>query len=397
MTSLSVPSCDKDLFERAQGASPTPAFFSSDESIPDWDCWEARLDDESLLGSAEGLAMLRFLALRAACRQPRRGWRFAQAWVQFLISEDSSSHNFFLQQYRAHDAAFYEEETLKTHRTLPAEWATVLPGIRTASLTVPEMELALVLFEWKSPSGKPVLSPWLREHPHILWRVHRFLLARYCFALLRPFRRALKASRRDPAGKIGGNLYAPPFLAGEFLTFYPRIAGLVAIGFLGLMEVDLAQVLFFATAWNVAFVAGTVSVLLLFVLNYMDVYKQNRGVMNDRRHGESRALGLLARFLGWGTFFAILYVCLVHLSGHAQESAIQDWPSSSQGPLNGLWNLLIPKVPAWEEIRQALAGKDGLGTLVRIFFGLFAMAASSCLLGALLQWFFEDTAATEPI
>jgi hypothetical protein len=128
----------------------------------------------------------------------------------------------------------------------------------------------------------------------------------------------------------------------------------------------------------------------------MDVYKQNRGAMSDRRHGVGRALSLLGRFLGWGAILALLYVYLVHLSGNAQASAIQDWPSS-QGPLNGLWNLLIPKVPAWKEIQGAPCSPTSWEMMARLGSGLFAMATSSCLLGALLQWFFEDTAATEPI
>jgi hypothetical protein len=395
MSGFRIPASDKDLFEKAQGASP-PANFFLEHCVPDWSSWREHLDDQSLLRSAEGLAMLRLLALRATGAQPKAGWRFAQAWVHFLVSEESSSRNFFLQEYRAKDATFYDAEGLRVRQEIPPGWAGLFPKLRTSSLTVPEMELALVLFEWRGPEEKPILAQWLREHPHILWRVHRFLLARYCFALLRPFRRALKASRRRSGKSPHRSLYAPPFRAGEFLTLYPRIAGLVAIGFLGLMEVDLAQVLFFATSRIAALAAGGASITLLFLLNYMDVYKQNRGAMSDRRHGVGRALSLLGRFLGWGAILALLYVYLVHLSGNAQASAIQDWPSS-QGPLNGLWNLLIPKVPAWKEIQGAPCSPTSWEMMARLGSGLFAMATSSCLLGALLQWFFEDTAATEPI
>ncbi len=386
---------------------------------------------------------------------------FTSAWVEHLISPAGTTQRFFLQEYCSRDAGLYDSRTLRpmhwdkepkwrnafkrlSHWDERPDWRKAYPWLKhPENLTITELELVLAIFRpftgqesglarwaracglshswllWtcfpkKMQEGGARFAGWIERYPHLLWQIHRFLLSRYCFQLLPAFREALRAGRRTFGDKEGGGsgngaaearggkdggstLYAPPFRAGEFLTLYPRIAGLVSIGFLGLMEVDLAQVLFFATSWLVAFVAGVAAIVLLFVLNYMDIYKQNRGVMNDRRHGGGRAWGLLTRFLGWGAFLTALYVFLVHLSGNAQESAIHDWPSASPGPTNGLWNLLIPKIPAWGELWVGLKSSAGREMAVRLISGLFAMAASSCLLGALLQWFFEDTAATEPI
>jgi hypothetical protein len=380
------------------------------------------------LNSTEGLAFCRLVARMAAAseKQPNEGWGttyyFASAWVRHLISPEGTSQRFFLQEYVARDEGLYDAGTLRPKPWVGKNgWRKAYPWLRhPENLTITEMELVLAIFRPQTNQGSglarwaracglshsrllwtcfpakmqggPRFVGWIERYPHLLWQIHRFLLSRYCFQLLPAFREALRAGQRQngSASAKKSHLYAPPFRAGEFLTLYPRIAGLVAIGFLGLMEVDLAQVLFFATNWRVALAAGVVSLVILFLLNYMDVYKQNRGVMSDRRHGVGRALSLLARFWGWSALMGGVYTFLVYLMCQDtvnHEVAIQTWPSwptPDQPPLNGLWNLLIPTFPPLVD--------DG-----RFPLGLFAMISASCLLGALLQWFFEDTAATEPI
>jgi hypothetical protein len=382
------------------------------------------------LDSTEGLVFSRLVARMAAAspEAPASGgdyvYFFASAWVKHLISPEGTRERFFLQEYVARDGGLYDAGSLRPRKWESGScWREAYPWLRHPEwLTITEMELVLAIFRPVSAesTGRPRLVGWLERYPHLLWRIHRFLLSRYCFQLLRPFREALKnghwkTNRALPPGSATASvtanqgsgkseepvkdkpptapdktntppeptLYAPPFRAGEFLTLYPRIAGLVAIGFLGLLQVDLAQVLFFATSWMVAIAASVVSLVILFLLNYMDVYKQNRGVMSDRFHGVGRALSLLGRFLAWGAIPTAGYVTLLHLCGNVDATAIRSWPSSGEEQ-NGLWNLLIPRFPPLAD--------DG-----RFPLGLFAMISASCLLGALLQWFFEDTAATEPV
>ena len=323
------------------------------------------------LRSKRGLDRLRYACLRAQKRPPEScdddlqivAREVAYRWVGYLIGDHSSRFSFYLQEFRARDHVFYHvvpegnggRPTLrpKSRAEWPGAWKEVLRWFRHPErLTVGELELALAVFEWTAE--RPRFVWWLRERPHILWRVHRFLLKRYGYELLVPFCKALRADGLDQ----------PPFRAGELWLLQPRIAGLSFIGFLAvvglLRDVDLFCGPCMAGGGvppGVLWAGSLLCALLLWVVVYVDVFKQNRGVMSSLSHGVRRVWQTVFYFLWWGTVFSIGYV----------------WGAGA------LLGLNIGVDPGYRAVAAAFT------------------AAAACLIGALLQWFWEDRAATEPV
>ncbi len=316
----------------------------------------------------QGLELLRFVAFCAQRAGPHVGAQVATAyqqwcyaWVRYLVGDEVTTATFYLQQYLAMDARFYRgceqpgagRLLPKPRREWPEAWGNVLPWLQNPErLTVGELELALAVFEWKA--DRPRFVWWLRHRPHILWRIHRFLLKRYCYELLPPFRRALRADGLD----------RPPFRAGELWQLQPRIAGLSFIGFLAMLGLYRDLSLFCGPCMagggvpvGMLWAATLGCVALLWAVVYVDVFKQNRGVMSSLMHGIGRVWWTVWGFLWWGAVFALGYV----------------WG------LGGLAGLDIGVDPGYRGVAVGFT------------------AAAACLIGALLQWFWEDRAATEPV
>lgn len=308
---------------------------------------------------------------------------FGNAWLGFLIGKAAEGRSFFVQ----HDLvrtfpAFYVRDKRTKDRLRPAprsawknDWRNVLPWMGNPQrLTMLEMEIALAIFYWHA--NEPRLVWWLQEYPHILWRVHAYLLHNYGFKLAGHLRRAMRNTKW-----AGRRLTRqPPFTAGFLARWQPRIAGLTAIGLLGILSVNHLLTLIFAAPLGWVGVGGLVVLVLTFLLILMDVFKQNRGVLVSFKHARLRALGVLWRALAWGaagtvTVFAILRIILSHF---VHRQSLENWVAYQQLPDMALPHLAVQ--PWWHWVIR-------FGTM-----GVWAV-----LLGLLLQWFWEDRSVTEPI
>jgi hypothetical protein len=328
------------------------------------------IEKEVLAGvrdTVEGLRLLRQAAMRAQCkpasgakRARRAAARAAEMWVGFLIGEGSSSESRFLQRYRAKDTTFYRVDktdgeprpTLrpKPRSAWPEPWKGKLESLKSPQfLTVTELELALTIFDWDSGERARFVW-WIQWKPEILWKVHRFLLKRYCFDLLDAFEEA--------AAQDGGRFDLPPYRAGERWRIHPRIWCLTGVGVLALSSLGHTLNFFFAAGWGngvIALALGAAAFAVLRRLIRIDVYRQNMGVMSSDRHGTPRVQEVLRLFSRRG----------LALAGVA-------W---------FLWML----------------GDGTGGSLLKALVGVPSLASCGCLIGAILQWFWEDKAATEPM
>jgi hypothetical protein len=391
-------------FAAFQGLQKTPAEPVDFPELGTWveKCWSFRNRVE---GTAAELSACRAVAVSAALhKEPASSDNLAlvarlvaSRWVQFLISEESSSRNFFLQEYRASDGTFYnkpEELQPKCLDDWPKGWGgKALPGLlHPEHLTVTELEIALAIFDWDQEGGSRPTSPhfvwWLRDRPAILWRIHAFLLKRYCFPLLGVFSAALGNTGQGRNGDHGSttaqSLDRPPFRAGELWALYPRIGGLTVVGFLGVMSLDQLVAILFAAPWWVAAIAAFGGLGLLATLAYMDVFKQNRGVMASMPHGLPRVAHLVGLFAAWGlASAAVLSLSTLAWKALGPSDGAFVWFDGAGNPFGNLV-VLAPPVGSWPRV-------------LRFLVGLVGVASLSAALGALLQWVWEDKSATEPI
>lgn len=335
------------------------------------------------LKNAGHLSVLRYEALRAN-HEPGMAdeaekqelvdaiYRHMLPWLRYLASEESSSGSFFLQEFLCKDSTFYDDRTYQPRNKPENCWADRLSFLgEPQHLTIAELELALTIFDWSSDEKKPRFTWWLRHRPAILWRLHEFLLKRYCFQLLEAFHLAAKKD----------GLEKPPYRAGELWRWYPRVAGLTAIGFLGVLSLDPLVALLFAAPWWMAVLLAALALVSLGLLIFMDVFKQNRGLMVSRQHAAPRVRGLMTIFIAWGLVASAIFAWLTLVWPTLAGGAAAFYPFEGQP----LANLVVVGPPlGWPLALRFLPGLLGLGLL-------------SAALGALLQWFWEDRAATEPI
>ena len=212
----------------------------------------------------------------------------------------------------------------------------------------------MVVFKWDREARKPALAWWLEKYPALLWRIHAFLLGRYCFALVTPLVAAMKDVK----------LYRPANRAGELWRLYLRVGGLTLIGVLALIGLSPALSVLTKASEPVVVAILAVGWALSAGLCAIDVFSQNHGVIASWGLAWRRAGSVLWRLAAWvGVLTLLLYVGLWMGSGLLV----------SEDPLRGLW-----------QAHQ---------TWLRL------LATTSCggLLGCVLQWIWEDRAATEPI
>lgn len=343
----------------------------------------------ALVETFGGLRFLRCVALAVRNTKPKEtdgqdaAYYLASRWVRFLISDQASQEKFFLQEYVSRDSALYETNRLRP-KSPPEAWSD-LPTVKSRQLTITEWELTLAIFV-KDEGEKVRFTWWLSRYPHLLWRIHAFLLRRYCFPLLKLFSQAQKNTPREIAEGSGGErasscrLDRPPFRAGEFWRLYPRIGALTLLGLLAVVGLTPALAFFFA-AHPALVAAGVVSCLgLQVILAYIDVFKQNRGVMTSGDHARPRVWGLTLRMFAWGLALSAVFLGL--------SWVVQLLPNEWHGlrPDLARENLLLPAFRPLSSERIA-----------RLLLGWLGLAASSGAIGALLQWIWEERAATEPI
>lgn len=333
-----------------------------------------------LLETFPGLVFLRRIAMAVRNVRPPNeeaqaaAYYLASRWVRFLISEQASQEKFFLQEYVAKDQTLYEADRLRPKGSC-IPWPD-LPPLPTHQLTVTEWELTLAVFT-ADAQGNVRFTWWLARYPHLLWRIHAFLLRRYCFPLLALFQRAQESTRRE-GGE--GNLDSPPFRAGEFWRLYPRIGALTFLGLLAIVGLTPALAFFFASH-PVLVAAGIAacSAVQLF-LAHIDVFKQNRGVMASSSHAWPRVWRLSLKFFLWG------FVLSAGFLGVCWLAQWLPFEKATLRPLAGWENLLLPSLPS-----------GSLLNTLRSSLGFVGLATASGTLGAVLQWIWEERAATEPI
>jgi len=327
------------------------------------------------------LAILAQVGQQEAKKAPNELAAEATHWVMFLVQDESSSRSFFLQEYRANDNHLYGDSLRPCRRDhMASYWASnknVLRWLKHPErLTITELELALAIFDWHEE--KPRLVWWVKKRPYILWRVHRFLLKRYCLQLLRPLRRARKDAEKN----------APPYRAGEQLWAHPRMLGMTMIGMLGCLGVDAFKVIFFASAWWQQAVALAAAFLVLWYFYYVDVYKQNKGVMATKTHGLRRTAWVVARALVVSGVLGL--IPLAFWSCFPRERLLEVVQAAPQEffvppPAEIVIPLAVPALrPDWP-----LTASATLGWLCLVVY--------AALFGCILQWLWEDTSALEPV
>jgi hypothetical protein len=309
-----------------------------------------------------------------------------RTWCRFLLGDGPAASSSYLAQERLGDDVFYHKQPKNRAakpRPLPRgrwpaqpagkctdtppvdDWSKQLGWLRHPEfLTSTEMELALLAFRWKCGTcekarpelrtcekPQPELRTWLKESPHMLHRIHGFLLRRYCFTLLEATSQAAKAA----------GFSSPAHRAGELWGLFPRSAGLAAVGLLAFISYDDATKVFFAAPASQLVYALAPALVALWLIVHIDVFKQNRGVMVSYLHALPRTLRQWRWFLYWGVLLAGLYTLFFRFGPLALCMAVQS------------------------------------ATPPRVVLGVLTLGAASAALGAVLQWFWDDKSAAEPV
>lgn len=344
-------------------------------------------------------------------QRQEQGWCFAHAWVLFLCTRTQDT--FFLQHFRVRDAVFYEQPRASnednplhlqpkphadwgllndTHDEPTKEWQNRLPWLEHPErLTVAELELALAIFEWDPK--RPRFVWWIERFPHILRRVHQFLLRRYCWTLLGPFEEACNLEEApkclesmpgsEPLARWARRIKAcipkadrprlmqAPFRAALWWWAYPRMWGMVALGNFALLSGSIIDAFFFGVpgngplpgaapaSWCCHVFIAMSAFAAMWILIQTDVFKQNHGLMASPAHACPRVCGLLSRLLAFG--LAIAFFSALMLGRLGPE-----------------------------------AGSVGVAACARVV-AILAHGVVGTLVGIVLQWFWNDFAATEPV
>lgn len=346
------------------------------------------------------LNVIRYLALLSAQSPAERGRTFRRAvydWINFLIAD--SDRSFYLQTSRAADPVFFHRQTLRPRAQTAWRdgWPGKLPWLaqrgRARRLTVAELELCLVLFDWDA--DKPRFAWWVSQYPFILSKIHLFLLRRYCGTLLWAFRKARaearKAKRRRPvppeykpapgqapkAADTDGaqgeyDLCRVGFSAGVCWWLYPRVWGLNFIGLLAVLSSEELAASFFPPGSDLLslWIVVVLGVLGLGLLVIVDVFKQNARLLIAFAHALSRCVWLFGGLLWRGLACSLFAEFPLFI---ADRSELLD-------------ALAVPN-------GMAAGGYEWLHAVM----GILARGVWVALIGALIQWFWEDKAATEPV
>ena len=325
----------------------------------------------------------------------------ALRWLRFLL-RDSARSTFLTGTVAKSDVRFYRDGRPAPRcewdsTALPGQqpWSNVLTWLRgshcSSRLNVVELEVALVLFNWTA--AEPQFAPWVYESPDVLRAIDQFLLRRYCFPLVW----AIKKARKVPYFSEGGqfsltrsrallgpkDFTEPAYRAGEHVAWI-RMTGLVVVGLLALLGMDWLQATCFAGPWWSVLLLAVGSVCGIRLLCRIDVLKQNLGQLT-RSQASLRTRSVFRRLVGIGLLAGIALTMFRAFQTLPAWSPDRLWRPDPPG--NPLTNLVLPQ---WGSFRH------GWG-----WFWLLAGAVTQGLIaafvGVVLQWFWEDKAATEPI
>ena len=319
--------------------------------------------------TVEGCRLLRYTALSAMdldgedflIHKNQAVLQYARRWVIWLT--DDARRSRYLAETRPQDDAFYDKDRriVKLRQGWNEEWQKKLKAIKNPErLTIGEFELALAIFNWDSADGKPSFADWVKQDRYILRRVHRFLLKQYCFELLPLFENA-RHGVEEPQR----------FVAAPHWKIYPRIGAMCAIGTLGLFGAgNLSKA--FAPSW-MATGSGT------FIL-----------------------CGLILSIFAWG---GLHFLSAMDLRRQIMDLPVVDFQLGSR--ISKLKRIFLYRGMAGSIVAEALLsvyeGPDAtvmnlesIGHGLAWFVGILSRGAAIALTGALLQWFWDDRAATEP-
>jgi len=358
------------MADHRASSKPRPALWAGRRrfdrvSLPPAEYYESAVMSDAQAGandlefSADRLGALRFSALAAQKEVPEvepqrsRGYD----WVLFLISEEAK-RSFYLQAYRAKDdTTFYAPDGRpKRRKEWLSEWKDKLVWLYPNRLTVAELELVLALFQWEG--NEPRLVWWARKYPYLLWRVHGFLYERYCFSLLRQFRPALKAAEA----------WKPAHRAGEWAKLMPRIGALGMVGTMLVLHTEIIGAFYWHA--NGPLVAGAGAFVLsgLAWLIYLDVFRQNRGLLHRRWDAlRWRVFPLFWRSLVWSGVYAAVLLAV--------------WFGIESPPV-------LP-----EHVHELIPPLHGAALWMRTLL----VALTGSFIGWIAEWIFGREAATAPV
>lgn len=382
-------------------------------------------------------------------------WRALREWLRVLLNREYSRSTSYLQTERVLDESFFEQNSGSVNRARGTfgrlrldpkprlkwgshgdGWPEVFPWLRSwkaAHLTVTEIELALILFAW-APSSRtsseaeqraftrPVLARWVLTEPQVLVSIEHFLRSRYCFTLLGALRRARQAGAIAAVNveSLRPEVERCPILRTARFRLDPfrglmRPFGLAAVGLLGAMSIDVIVALIFAGSKPILAIVFVAACLIVLALVHVDVHRQNYGVLQGFRHAAPRTLWATVLLIGIGAVGAFgIWVTLgaahfggfdpgrlMHFAsnlGSAHEELAATVLAEVNGPSQGhvvkddsaaaLQNLVVPS-PVPES-------SDWID-LSWIFLRFVTLGAVGAAVGAIVQWFWEDRSAIEPV
>ena len=314
------------------------------------------------------------------------GWHAAWQWTRFLM-EKAGPH--FLCVHRAEDSTFYD---LDGRHPLPRSawkngWDAKLPWLTNPEqLTIPELELALAVFDWNTE--RPALVWWLKRHPHFRARIEDFLERRYCWPLLGFMDEAnVRLAQKDTPAEAMPQQAMGPVLRmwmGGFAALPQRYYRLLVIVFIGVVGVsgDLTFGWFINKANGLGLlIAWGLAAVPLFFLCFIEVRKQNAVLFDGISPRLPRVWGLYCRVAVVAAFTG-LAVSLAMCS-MPQFAGIREYP---------IWYFW-----KWDQYPVAVSQACGLGAVLLFLLRSAARGFVGATLGLVITWLFQDKALTEPV
>lgn len=330
---------------------------SSNEERIVWDWIETAVPSKH---SPDYLLVARRLAWLANAWSSRSevGRHFVYEWIRYVIDDESTRRAFLFHREVLQDRTLYNADGKireEFEKDFPLPW---LKKDEATRLSVPELELALVLFQWEQKTEKamkPLLAAWAVEHPFILPRIESFLARRYCTVLEGHLHSAQQGDEK------GWRARAMRYLRSLGRELLLALIGLLAVLSTGpLLDVFVRGSLWFSFAF--ALLSG----IALTGLLQAHAKRMSAGLLNEaevKRRGRQAA----RPFCLIGAGVAVLFGLAWDLGGAGE---------------------------VFEGIRCSRPFVESAFDWLLRFTSLGVTAA---LTGGLIQWVWEDRSPTEPV